>query len=121
MKRLLACCLTALQGASSSALRQRTCVRGGWRAYLHCTSMPSSTPDGGGITECAFCTTARVPLCAASWVSPVDVGPRTHSLCRDVVLSSPGNLGVINCLLLGAEGARLVIPVTSRIPSEVDF
>jgi hypothetical protein len=35
-----------VQGASRFALRQkRACVRGGWRAYLHCTCMPSSTPD----------------------------------------------------------------------------
>jgi hypothetical protein len=44
---LLACCLLfngPVQGASHSALRQRTCVRCGWRAYLHHTSMLSSTP-----------------------------------------------------------------------------
>ena len=64
----LACLLFngPVQGESHSALRQRTCVRCGWRAYLHCTSMPSSIlhPHGGGIIECAFYTTALYALLA---------------------------------------------------------
>jgi hypothetical protein len=72
--------------------------------------------------KCASHTTARFPLHAASQASPVDTGPRTHSLCRNAVLSSPGNLkAIVSFYLLGAEGVRLVVTATSRISSVVDF
>jgi hypothetical protein len=50
-------------------VRDRTDITStsGWRAYLHYTSMLSSTPsDGGDVIERAFYTAARFPLHAAS-------------------------------------------------------
>jgi hypothetical protein len=77
------------------ALRQRACVCTVAGAPIYATPACSPPPPQAGVASRSAHSALQRGFLYTLVASPVDIGHRTHSLCRSAVLSSPGNPRVI--------------------------